>query len=65
MPVVLGQDVHGERAGPAKQRPGRGRAGRLNITRDGSSDRDEKDWQVNPAGPSFVAAVMTVNPVAK
>jgi hypothetical protein len=40
------------------------RAG-LKVTKAGSSESDEKDWQVNPSGPRFVSAVTTVNPEAK
>ncbi|GAA1768554.1 hypothetical protein GCM10009712_15780 [Pseudarthrobacter sulfonivorans] len=40
------------------------RAG-LKVTSAGSSEREEKDWQVNPAGPLSVAAVITVSPDAK
>src|SRR5690349_10292617 len=40
------------------------RAG-LKVTSAGSSEREEKDWHVKPAGPLSVAAVMTVSPEAK
>jgi hypothetical protein len=40
------------------------RAG-LKVTSAGSREREEKDWQVNPAGPSSAAAVITVSPDAK
>jgi hypothetical protein len=36
----------------------------LNVTSAGCSDRDAKDWQVKPAGPSGVDPVMMVSPLA-